>query len=148
MFIKDSEIDEELIYRFRDYNKDYIKRIINNLRYKNILISGHSCSGWKFLVCRHTVNLINNIISNQTHLNMLKLRFIRYIEINNIDYDISRLICDKVDLQVSPVHDGTLMMELSSAQNRLSQEQGAEQKRLSQEFGAAQKRLSQEFGVR
>jgi len=96
-FKSDSEIDTELITRFREYNENYIERIINDLRREQILTSGNSVSGWMVFVGRYTINKMKGIISDQTRLNMQKMEFMKYIDENNIDRDIARLICDQID---------------------------------------------------
>ena len=96
----DQEIDTELISRFREYNENYIERIINDLRREQILTSGHSVSGWMIFVGKYTVDKMKKIISDQTRLNKQKLEFMKYVVQNDIDNDIAREICDKIDSQL------------------------------------------------
>jgi hypothetical protein len=93
----DREIDTELISRFRDYNENYIERIINDLRRENILTSGHSVSGWMVFVGKYTVTKMKEIIYKQTVLNRQKLEFMKYVDKNGIDQDVAREICDRID---------------------------------------------------
>ena len=101
----DEEIDVELISRFREYNENYIERIINDLRRESILTSGHSVSGWMVFVGKYTVDKMKKIISDQTRLNKQKLEFMKYVVDNNINNDISILICDKIDSKLIIVKD-------------------------------------------
>ena len=101
----DQEIDTELISRFRDYNENYIERILNDLRRESILTSGHSVSGWMVFVGKYTVDKMKTIISDQTRLNLQKLQFVKYARENNIDIDVCQLICDKIDSQLIIVKD-------------------------------------------
>ena len=93
----DQAIDTELISRFRDYNENYIERIINDLRREQILTSGHSVSGWMVFVGKYTVDKMKSIIAEQTRLNKQKLEFMKYIDTNNIDIDVAKAICDQID---------------------------------------------------
>ena len=101
----DEEIDTELISRFRDYNETYIESIINELRLKRILTSGHSVSGWMVFVGKYIVNKIKNIIAEQTRLNKQKLEFMKYVKEHNIDNDVAFMICDKIDSKLIIVND-------------------------------------------
>ena len=96
----DQEIDTELISRFREHDENYIERIINDLRREQILTSGHSVSGWMIFVGKYTVDKMKKIISDQTRLNKQKLEFTKYVVQNDIDNDIAREICDKIDSQL------------------------------------------------
>lgn len=101
----DEEIDTELISRFRDYNETYIESIINELRLKRILTSGHSVSGWMVFVGKYTVNKIKSIIAEQTILNKQKLEFMKYVKKHNIDNDVAFMICEKIDSKLIIVND-------------------------------------------
>ena len=101
----DEEIDTELISRFRDYNETYIESIINELRLKRILTSGHSVSGWMAFVGKYTVNKIKSIIAEQTRLNKQKLEFMKYVNEYGINNDLAIMICDKIDSKLIIVND-------------------------------------------
>jgi hypothetical protein len=101
----DTEIDTELISRFRDYNENYIERIINDLRREKILTSGHSVSGWMVFVGKYTVDKMKSIIAEQTRLNKQKLEFMKYIIDNNINNDLAILICEKIDSKLLIIKD-------------------------------------------
>lgn len=101
----DDEITNDLISHFRDYNQNYIEKIINDLRREQILTSGHSVSGWMIFVGKYTVDKMKKIISDQTRLNFQKLQFMKYAKKNNIDNDVCQMICDKIDSQLIIVRD-------------------------------------------
>tara|TARA_Y100001958_G_C20656578_1_gene182182 strand:+ start:109 stop:453 length:345 start_codon:yes stop_codon:yes gene_type:complete len=101
----DQEIDTELISRFRDYNESYIESIINELRLKRILTSGHSVCGWMVFVGKYTVNKIKSIIAEQTRLNKQKLEFMKYVKEHNIDNDVAFMICEKIDSKLIIIND-------------------------------------------
>lgn len=101
----DDEITNDLISRFRDYNQNYIEKIINDLRREQILTSGHSVTGWMIFVGKYTVDKMKKIISDQTRLNLQKLQFMKYAKENNIDNDVCQMICDKIDSQLIIVKD-------------------------------------------
>lgn len=101
----DQEIDTQLISHFRDYNENYIEKIINDLRREQILTSGHSVTGWMIFVGKYTVDKMKKIISDQTRLNLQKLQFMKYAKENNIDNDVCQMICDKIDSQLIIVKD-------------------------------------------
>ena len=103
--ISDQQIDTQLISQFRDYNENYIEKIINDLRREQILTSGHSVSGWMIFVGKYTVDKMKKIISDQTRLNFQKLQFMKYAKKNNIDNDVCQMICDKIDSQLIIVRD-------------------------------------------
>ena len=103
--ISDKEIDTQLISRFREYNENYIEKIINDLRKEQILISGHSVSGWMIFVGKYTMDKINKIISDQTRLNLQKLQFMKYAREKNLNNDICQIICDSIDSQLIIVKD-------------------------------------------
>ena len=103
----DEEIDNELISYFREYDKDFIENIINDLRRENILPLNNSVSGWMIFVRKFTINKIKEIISEKTRLNKQKLEFMKYIDKNNIDNDIAQNICDMIDSKLIIVNDGT-----------------------------------------
>lgn len=103
--ISDQEIDTQLISRFRDYNENYIEKIINDLRREQILTSGHSVSGWMVFVGKYTVDKMKKIISDQTRLNLQKLQFMKYAKENNIDNDVCQMICDRIDSQLIIIKD-------------------------------------------
>ena len=51
-------------------------------------------------VGKYTVDKMKKIISDQTRLNKQKLEFMKYVVQNDIDNDIAREICDKIDSQL------------------------------------------------
>ena len=101
----DEQIDAELISYFREYDKDFIENIINDLRRENILPLNNSVNGWMIFVRKFTINKIKEIISEKTRLNKQKLEFMKYINKNNIDYDIAQNICDMIDSKLIIVND-------------------------------------------
>ena len=91
--IKDnSQIDNELISYFKDYNTNFIIQIIEQLRLNGTLPNENSVSGWNIFVKKYIIEDIKKIIQKETLNSYKKLQFIKYCDSNNLNIDISRLI--------------------------------------------------------
>ena len=97
----DLEIDEELIIYFRDYNRDHIVGIINELRKVGTLTLNNSLSGWLIFVKGYIIKDIVKVISEETRVAKRKLEFMKYYEsLDQADYHIPELILDKIDYKI------------------------------------------------
>jgi len=97
-FVKpDEEIDRELISYFKDYNKSYILKIINELRKSNILTPNTSVTGWQILVGKFIIKEMKNIIENETLQAKQRLEFMKYCDSIRLVGDVAELICQKID---------------------------------------------------
>ena len=82
------EINKCIIYDFENYNKEFIIKIINELRNINIILDEYSITGWNLIYYKDIKNNINNKIKLYTNYNYYKLYMEKYfIQIDNI-FDI------------------------------------------------------------
>ena len=95
--LSESKIDKSLLDRFNIYKKSYISKIINELRKENILTMHNSVEGWNNFVYGYITQIIEETIERQTLLAKQKLSFMKYYSKIYRDFDLPRLICDKID---------------------------------------------------
>ena len=97
ILISNDEIDRQLIDRFKYYNKNYILKIIQNLRYIKLLPTKNSVSGWNIFVKDFIQTDIKDRIQWDTNIAKKKLlTFYSLKDIQYIDYDVLQLICNKI----------------------------------------------------
>lgn len=97
ILISDDEIDRQLIDKFKDYNKDYILKIIQNLRDIKLLPTKNSISGWNIFVKGFIQTDIKDRIQWDTNIAKKKLLIFYSLKDNShIDYDVLQLICNKI----------------------------------------------------
>ena len=95
-----TQIDRDLIQYFRDYNKDHILEIINELRRVGTLPIDNSISGWMVFVRKFIIDEIKEILSKETHLANQRLEFIKYCDSVNLPSDISQKICESINPEI------------------------------------------------
>ena len=95
-----NQIDRDLIQYFRDYNKDHIIEIINELRRVGTLPIDNSISGWMVFVRKFIIDEIKEILSKETHLAKQRLEFIKYCDSINFNPDISQKICESINPEI------------------------------------------------
>lgn len=98
--VSEDKIDRSLIDRFYKYDEDYILKIINELRRKNILTLHNSFSGWNNFVNDYIVKIIKETIKRQTLVAKQRLSFMKYYSKVYNDFDLPKLICDQIDPQL------------------------------------------------
>ena len=98
--VSEDKIDHSLIDRFKDHNKTYILKIINELRKQKILTLHNSFSGWNNFVNEYITKIIKETIKRQTLLAQQRLSFMKYYSNKYNDFDIPKLICDQMDSQL------------------------------------------------
>jgi len=93
----ESEIDAELIQRFRDRcHESFMKKIIQDLRKEQVLLAEYSVSGWNVFHGKTIHDIINNKIIVQTDKNKQKLKFTYCFNKRFNDKDVCQMICDKI----------------------------------------------------
>ena len=93
--ISDNTIDQQLIDQFKDYQKEYILHIINELRKYETLSLNNSINGWTLFVRDYIIYEIKYIIQIQTLLAKQKLAFMKCYDYYQLsDYEIPQLICN------------------------------------------------------
>lgn len=98
MFIvSEDKIDRSLVDRFKIYNEEYILKIINELRRKNILTLHNSLSGWNNFVNEYIVKIIRETIRRKTFEAKQRLSFMKYYSKIYNDFDLPKLICDQME---------------------------------------------------
>lgn len=93
----ETDIDSELIQRFRDHCLEtYMKQIISELRKENILHKEYSVSGWLTFHGKTICDIIENKIIVQKDKNYQKLKFTYCFNklLNNTD--VCKMICDRI----------------------------------------------------
>ena len=92
----ESDIDNELIQRFRDYcYESCMKKIINDLRKENILHKEYSVSGWNVFHGKSICDIIEKKLKKLKSEQRLKFLYI-YNKNNYDENNICKMICDKV----------------------------------------------------
>ena len=92
--VKDNnQIDTEMIQYFKEYNKNYILEILNELRNVGTLPLDNSVSGWNIFVRNFIIDEIKEILSKKTYLAKQSLEFMKYCDSVNFPSDISQKIC-------------------------------------------------------
>ena len=91
----ESEIDSELLHRFRDRcHERFMKKIISDLRNEQILLKEYSVSGWNVFhgrpICENISSRINFLKAEQR----IKLLYC-YNQLFH-ESEICRMICDKI----------------------------------------------------
>jgi len=93
----DEEIDTELISKFRSKcYESYIRLIISDLREEGILQKDYSVSGWNAFSQRIIYEIFEKNIEYQKQKKERKIKFLYCYNQLFEDYDILRLICDKL----------------------------------------------------
>ena len=67
IIMENEKIDKDLIENFRNYNENYILKIISDLRETNILPLENSISGWMIFARKYIIDEINTILKNETN---------------------------------------------------------------------------------
>ena len=99
--IKDNnQIDIEIIQYFREYNKNHILKIINELRRVGTLPLENSVSGWGIFVRKFIIDEIKSILAKQTHLAKQRLEFAKFSDSINLPSDISQKICEYINPEI------------------------------------------------
>ena len=93
----ESEIDSELIQRFKDRcHAEFMKKIISDLRRENILHKEYSFSGWLTFHGKTICDIIKNKIRVQKDKNYQKLKFTYCFNQLFNDGDVCKMICDRI----------------------------------------------------
>lgn len=95
-----NQIDRDLIQCFRDYNKDHILEIINELRRVGTLPIDNSVSGWMVFVRKFIIDEIKSILTKETHLAKQRLELVKYSDSVNLPSDISQKICECINPEI------------------------------------------------
>ena len=99
--VKDNnQIDIEMIQYFKEYNKDHILRIVNELRRVETLPLENSVSGWSIFVRKFIIDEIKGILSKETHLAKQRLEFMKLCDSINLPSDISHKICESINSEI------------------------------------------------
>jgi hypothetical protein len=99
--VKDNnQIDIEMIQYFKEYNKDHILRIVNELRRVGTLPLENSVSGWSIFVRKFIIDEIKSILSKETHLAKQCLEFMKLCDSINLPSDISQKICKSINPEI------------------------------------------------
>ena len=93
----ETDIDSELIQRFRDHCcESYMKQIISDLRKENILHKEYSFAGWLTFHGKTVCDIIENRIIVQKYKNKQKLKFTYCFNQLFNDTDVCKMICDRI----------------------------------------------------
>uniref|UniRef100_A0A6C0FE36 Uncharacterized protein n=1 Tax=viral metagenome TaxID=1070528 RepID=A0A6C0FE36_9ZZZZ len=93
----ESEIDSELIERFRDRcHESFMKKIIQDLKKEQVLLKEYSVSGWMVFHGKTIHDIIKNKINVQTDKNKQKLKFTYCFNKLFNDTNVCQMICDKI----------------------------------------------------
>ena len=93
----ESEIDAELIQRFRDRcHESLMKKIIHDLRKEQILLKEYSVSGWNVFHGRPICEKISSRINFLKTIQRIKLLYCYNQLFDEHEIEICRMICDKI----------------------------------------------------